>query len=327
MKFRELQAVYMPLAPAVLNEDSKAQVECEDVENVRIGLPSDFTSVHRARICDDRLIKLESRYREAMCREALQDVRNKLHSLAYLYRYKKVNIRHQGPSTRARADLAKHEGRKQRAIERYRRSRRAKLALCGPGAWENELQELRDGDIRHLTDDDPDTAQKKRKQKKPGPSEGSRKLSWIWKGADADGNASATDSLRVEWTKARARAMRWWEEKRALPEEMRRCMVTFMTEERAWKMRETSRTVNDPHLQEGLVAYAVDQARIRREMRASFRDVCLPIARQAGGGSGAEWAPVEGVSPGLYTDSEEQDADYANAAMMNMVDEVATIPD
>ena len=51
-----------------------------------------------------------------------------------LYKYKKKNVRHQGANTRARADLTKQEGRRDRATERYRRARKAKLALVGPGA-------------------------------------------------------------------------------------------------------------------------------------------------------------------------------------------------
>ncbi len=183
-----------------------------------------------------------------------------------------------------------------RAAERYRRARRAKLSLSGPGPWENELQELRDDDIRHMSDDDPGLLSKKRKRDhgRPGLGEGHKKISWIWKGADVHGNAGETDSLRVEWIKSRARWMRWHEETKLLPEEMRRCLATLIYEEEQWRMRATARPVDDPRLREGLVAYALDQAAIRRRMRSTFRAVCLDAAQKAGAGTGAEWEPVAG---------------------------------
>ena len=43
LKFRQLQAAHMPSALAVLSEDAKARTDVEEVENVRLGLPSDFS--------------------------------------------------------------------------------------------------------------------------------------------------------------------------------------------------------------------------------------------------------------------------------------------
>ncbi len=287
----------MPAALPVLAEDPAARLDIEQVEQVRLGLPSDITDTHRSKVCSTRLQEIEARLREAQCRDALQDLRNKLHSLAHLYKYKKTSVRHQGANTRAHASLNKQEDRKLRAAERYRRARRAKLALSGSGTWENELRPLLDDDIRHMSDDDPGLLSKKRKrdQGKPGLGEGRKKVSWIWKGADADGHAGETDSLRVEWIKSRARWMRWHEETKLLPEEMRRCLATLLYEEDLWRMRATSREVDDSKLREGLVAYALDQAAIRRRMRGTFRAVCLDAAQKAGTALGAEWTPVEGT--------------------------------
>ncbi|TFK81526.1 hypothetical protein K466DRAFT_501978 [Polyporus arcularius HHB13444] len=302
VRFRELQAVYMPAALPVLAEDPAARLDVEQVENVRLGLPSDIADSHRSKVCSTRLQEIEARLREAQCRDALQDLRNKLHSLAHLYKYKKLNVRHQGANTRAHADLNKQEERKRRAAERYRRARRAKLSLSGRGPWENELRELLDDDIRHLSDDDPGLLSKKRKRDhgRPGLGEGRKKISWIWKGADTDGNAGETDSLRVEWLKSRARWMRWHEETKLLPEEMRRCLATLLYEEQEWIKRATARAVDDPRLREGLVAYALDQAAIRRRMRSTFRTVCLDAAQKAGAGSGAEWELVAGQEVPLH---------------------------
>lgn len=91
---------------------------------------------------------LESRLRDAQCRDSLQDIRNKIQTLHHLRQYKKANVRHQGPNTRARSELDRHAAKRDRAVEKYRRARRAKLALDGAGEWETVLRELRDEDIR-----------------------------------------------------------------------------------------------------------------------------------------------------------------------------------
>ncbi|KAI0694816.1 hypothetical protein C8Q76DRAFT_634374 [Earliella scabrosa] len=320
-KYREMQAIYMPSALPVLAEDPAARLDVELIENVRLGLPSDISDSHRSVVCSSRLQNIEARLREAQCRDALQDVRNKLHSLAHLYKYKRVNVRHQGPNTRARADLDKQDERKLRAVERYRRARRAFLALSGPGEWEKTLRVLNDDDVRHMTDDDPHTTLIKRKRSNKGPAEGRRKVSWIWQGADADGNGSTTDSLRVEWLNTRARSMRWGEETKLLPEEMRRSLATLRHEENVWLARaaEAATCTNDPKLLEGMVAYALDQAAIRKAMRATFRAVCLPIARVVACGTTAEWDAVEGV---MYADEDlpEEEEEYLDMARMYELD-------
>lgn len=230
----------MPAALAILAEDTRARTDVEDVENVRLGLPSDINDGHRARVCATRLQDIKSRLREAQCRDALQDLRNKLHTIAHLYKYRKAHVRHQGANTRARADVAKQDARKDRAAATYRRAYGAKLALSGPGDWQRTLKPLQDQDIRHMTEDEPALVSKKRKAP-DGVGEGRRKVSWIWQGADASGQEGATDSLRVEWFKMRARAMRWGEELKLLPEEMRRCLATLVFEEEVWLTRTTTR--------------------------------------------------------------------------------------
>ncbi len=308
----------MPSALAILAEDPTARLDVELLENVRLGLPSDINDTHRSRVCSTHIQGIEERLQEAQCHDALQDLRNKLYALAHLHKYKKVNVRHQGANTRARADIHKQEERRDYAAATYRRARRAKLALSGPGDWERTLRELRDCDIRHMSDDDPIQAAKRRKKDTPGVGEGHRTMSWIWRGADGD-NESATDSLRVEWIKARARAMRWEEETKLLPEEMRRCLATLQWEEQQWRLRATARQVKDPRLQEGLVAYALDQAAIRRSMRRTFRAVCLPVARSVGGGSGEEWAVVDDIEL-TPMDLPEVDEEYRDIAQMYELD-------
>lgn len=326
-KFRTLQAVYMPAGLAILGEDDKASLEVEHVEGVRLGLPSDFKATHRQRACEDKLARIESQLRTAQCNDALQDLRNKLHTLSHLYLYRKKNVRGQGGNTRARTNQNAQEGHKDRAVEKYRRARRALFDLHGPGRWEDRLQVLRDEDVRHMIDDDPDTAKKKRKRK-DGPAEGHRVMSWIWRGFDTDKDPKLTDSFRVEWLKTRARPLRWGEEKRLCPEEMRRCLATLVYEERAWMARLTARTVQDPILQEGLIAYATDQQYIRVRMRDNFRTTCGAAAMKAGFRLEEEQgvAPLAtDADPEAQVDSEAQadNDDYDNLARIHALDEEA----
>lgn len=69
-------------------------------------------------------------------------------------------------------------------------------------------------------------------------------------------------ALRVEWTKAKARAERWWEEVVLLNEEMRR-VLQFCEWKQLWWHQQLGRRVlgdSDRPLMEGLHAYAAQQA-------------------------------------------------------------------
>ncbi|KAI9061263.1 hypothetical protein FKP32DRAFT_1576322 [Trametes sanguinea] len=316
-KFRELQGVYMPRVMPLLAEDPAAQTDVELIEDVRIGLPSEIAAVHRDFACAQRLQDIEARLREAQCRDALQEIRNRLHIVNHLYRYKQTNVRHQGPNTRVRADLANQDQHRIRAVEKYRRCRRAKFALSGRGVWEHELRVLEDKDVRGLDDDDPDAiAIRKRKYgDDAGPAEGHRTVSWIWRGGDQGSDSGMADSLRVEWLKMRARVMRWDEERRLLPEEMVRVLRTYRYEEDRWEQYAAARDQVDEHLREGLIAYSTKQVKTRRRMRGTLVAVCRNVALAAAGGAGREWdeSSVEpgGLSPAdgdaslrPFTDSE-----------------------
>ncbi|KAI9058883.1 hypothetical protein FKP32DRAFT_1606369 [Trametes sanguinea] len=296
-KYRELQAVYTPAIIPVLHEDPRSRTDVQEIERVRIGLPSKSATPG-------------ARLREAQCRDALQDLRNKLHTINQLYRYKKLNVRNQAPNTRARSSIAQQDTRKDRAVRKYRHAHCAKLALSGPGDWQRELQVLEDHHVRGLEDDDPRAVaeRKRRRGASPGPAEGRRQLSWIWRSADVGGLDGMIDSLQVEWLKARARKMRWAEEAKLLPEEMRRVLATYRYEHQLWLTCASARPVVDPTLREGLISYAVKQARIRTAMAAVFRRVCLPVA-QAASSKCADWEHWEKDEdiPDLAVEQEEQE--------------------
>lgn len=103
--------------------------------------------------------------REVQCHDVLQDVWNQLHIIDHLFRYKKVNVRHQGANTGVQTDLASQDTKKAHATEKYHCAQHMKLVLAGTGVWEQEFQVLEDKDIRPIVDDNPDeVALRKRKR-------------------------------------------------------------------------------------------------------------------------------------------------------------------
>lgn len=72
--------------------------------------------------------------------------------------------------------------------------------------------------------------------------------------------------VRVEWMKARARALRWKEELLLLPEEIRRTIAYHQWKAEWWEQRAFLRTDIDSVLAEGLRSYSARQTTIRREL-------------------------------------------------------------
>ena len=80
--------------------------------------------------------------------------------------------------------------------------------------------------------------------------------------------------MRIEWCKARARAMRWAEEVELLKEEMRRILQFFEWRAQCWDERgleDALHNVVDDDEREGLFAYAKRQASLCRRLAESFR--------------------------------------------------------
>ncbi|EKM49373.1 uncharacterized protein PHACADRAFT_33448 [Phanerochaete carnosa HHB-10118-sp] len=67
--------------------------------------------------------------------------------------------------------------------DKYRSARQAKLAIVGPGPWEQRWKVLQDQDVVTLHGDDEIVG--------VGTSEGKQELSWIWKGTNGEGDPSA----------------------------------------------------------------------------------------------------------------------------------------
>ncbi|KAI0070972.1 hypothetical protein K474DRAFT_1561156, partial [Panus rudis PR-1116 ss-1] len=255
---RAAQAIYMSPVPPLL------------AENTPLFLPSALTLEQRE-LCSSGLAELESRLREGQMRDALDELRIKLHLKSALIGDRVRNVRHQVMATRSQQRFAANESKIITQAEKYRAAHRAKLLVAGHGEWESDWPELKKEDVRTLQEDafDLDDVE----DGSAPTSEGRREISWIWISADRQGSRKvaklpgANDALCVEFLKARARARRWTEEVLLVQEEQRRVLVSLEKTALEWEAKQAfALTVSCPVQQQGLRAYAARQAFMRRHL-------------------------------------------------------------
>lgn len=182
-----------------------------------------------------------------------------------MYKSKGKYSRGQKQQTRSLNLLTRVEERIKATASKYRQIREALVALSVPLVqltWVQSLRTLEDSDLVGLTSMD------------DFGSEGRKKLSWIWsvEGTGGDVDSITQAALRIEWSKARARAHRWQEECLLLREEMRRVLAFFSWQAEDWDRiaqdhADKSLNGSDNIIRFGKVAYASLQATIRRRMK------------------------------------------------------------
>lgn len=152
----------------------------------------------------ENLPAMEERHRTAQCHDTLNTIRNTLRLKTHMVYFKNINSRGQKDGLRSRSMIDRVQGKVGTAARKYREGRAAKLLLCGPGAWEEELRLLRDEDLRSYADPDAEANKLKAKkgvvildgeadvaeevvevvgsaaQKRRPAGESRRILSWIW---------------------------------------------------------------------------------------------------------------------------------------------------
>jgi hypothetical protein len=198
-RFRDLQAFYMPdlrnilKDPSLLHDSPDRLAEC-----TRLFLPSELSRTERDRTCATGICEVEARIRHADASEALDDLRRYLRTRTYLNKWRVKNISGQRKNTRARALQHNVDVKVHSAKTRYRHSRKALLALNGPGQWEETLRELKDDDVRALNERSLSEHEKQAREQRTAAGnravddtregvvvegalgEGRRQLSWIW---------------------------------------------------------------------------------------------------------------------------------------------------
>ena len=214
-----LSTPYVPSpAPPPHTPSSSAKAKANLAENVCLLLPSDVLKTATSTLDDSQdsrtqrntllagfspgLVDMELRLRRAQCGDALDDLRTKLYMRTRFRQYKKINVRNQTRNMKANQALGNIERRIQRAADKYRAAREALAALVEDSdEWSANYAPyylvLKPEDIRAFDADDPDTAQKKKKMKKGKKiAEGSRKVSWIWRGtADVENDGLNAGAL------------------------------------------------------------------------------------------------------------------------------------
>ncbi|KAJ6495718.1 hypothetical protein C8R47DRAFT_974024 [Mycena vitilis] len=300
-KFRELQGIYTPAAlRAVAAEEKRRDVDAEpqNAEKVKLWFPSELPEATRVEGCLAGVAGMEARMREGQCANALVELRSRLHTKRHLIGFRDSNITGQVKSTKARTLIGQIGDRANATAARYRRAREALTALKGPG-YAPQFRELKQEDMTldgEVADEDV-VARKKlamagagKKGRMPRHIDGSSKkvLSWIWTAAgmtlssdDTKAQAALHESVRVEWSRAQARKIRWEEEVALIREEMRRVLRYLDWQVRWWKERQETSTPMAEELRAGLRAYAVEQAIMHQQIADFFRTRWSQSIREA----------------------------------------------
>ncbi|THU84129.1 hypothetical protein K435DRAFT_609251, partial [Dendrothele bispora CBS 962.96] len=122
-------------------------------EKIKLYLPSDLLNKQgRTRACVGNLPQVEAELRLAEAKDALAGVRFGLRARTSTSRFKTQNITGQVGSTRAQGVLRRIDIEIHSHKIHYRLARDALLRLQGHGSWETKLRELKDADVRGLSE-------------------------------------------------------------------------------------------------------------------------------------------------------------------------------
>ncbi|KAJ7623098.1 hypothetical protein DFH06DRAFT_1340412 [Mycena polygramma] len=247
-------------------------------ECVKLYMPSELSALEREVGCLGRVIDLETWLCENQCHNALVKLRSHLHTKRHLIGFRNAHVTGQIKSTKARTLIAQVSERADASAEKYNRARAALTSLVGPHHAPH-FKILKPGDM--MLDDEIETEETKARKKLAliGAGKGARTprhvpgtskkiLSWIWTAAGAldDDEKHLHESLRVEWSRAKARKLRWEEEVLILREEMRRVLRYLEWQAGWWMVRVSVREGEAEALRAGLSAYAQRQAHIHAEL-------------------------------------------------------------
>ncbi|KAF9059907.1 hypothetical protein BDP27DRAFT_1430701 [Rhodocollybia butyracea] len=212
-----LQVGYMPIT-ALLHSESNVQKGCgSNASNKTTKIPLSLpTAVWEAgEECDARLVDIEWRLRHAACSDELEKMRKHLLSRNWVRNFKTSYGHGQRQGGRSATTLESLNNKVDACTARYRKHRDILKAwgsaLKKNDAWMKDLRSLKEEDIRELHTAGLEAL-----------GEGERQLSWIWhvQRADISDNKHLVDSLRIQWCKSRARALRWQEECLLIQEEL-----------------------------------------------------------------------------------------------------------
>ncbi|EIW74480.1 hypothetical protein CONPUDRAFT_67415, partial [Coniophora puteana RWD-64-598 SS2] len=232
------QSVYMPAATSLRAHSDNAAHSADRPEIADLFLPSNLPRPHAY---PTRFYSIEWDLRIGQAHDALARLRSSLQYGEWLYKYKDKNLRGQEQNTRQQK-IIDANGAKIRMHSRTYRA--AYLALVSLG-HDNETQEnIQEG---------------------------------VWLPSAHLSFLNLVSDIRVQWCKSRARAHRWSEEVELLQEEMGR-VLRFLEWHASWweeRVNEASTGANDA-AEEGMIAYGLRQAALRRSIAARFSALWEP---------------------------------------------------
>ncbi|KAJ7884955.1 hypothetical protein B0H13DRAFT_2235322 [Mycena leptocephala] len=304
-KFRKLQAVYMPGAVWELEEEEDArdsEMPPPKAEDVKLYLPSGLCSVEREEGCRKGLPEMEAKLREGQCRDVLVLLRSRLHAKRHLLDYRDTGVAGQRAATRAFTLIGRIGERVDVAAGKYRRARLTLVALRGRETG-TTFRELKPCDVQLDEEREIDARARKKlgnigstKHRRQGLAMSSKEryLSWIWTegGGPGENEKELHESVRVEWSKAKARKERWEEEVELLREEMKHVLRFLRWRALWWETRRGIRRESvGADIRGGLEAYAARQAAAARAIARRFRaawDTSAATALRVD-----DWTPLE----------------------------------
>ncbi|KAJ7761472.1 hypothetical protein B0H14DRAFT_3510958 [Mycena olivaceomarginata] len=308
-KFRKMQLVFMPALRCFLTEHQKQMLDGngeQPAEATRLFMPSEILDDgQRGRACVPGLCEVEAQMRVGEAKEALEVVRNALRTRTKISRFRIRNYTGQGALTRGQGILRQVTIKLHIGKIHYRYARAALGVLRGHGEWEQELQVLREEDVRGLNERSISVEEESQLEQLDeltrslatpagisvaaglAAGEGAHTLSWIWykAGKPLDENDPKLHEGSTE------------EEVRLLREEMRRTIAYGETEAGDWESLAEAEVLEDEvaegetedgaeaaaaaELSEGCRAYATERALTERVTCAFLRKKWVGILRKA----------------------------------------------
>ncbi|KAJ7033047.1 hypothetical protein C8F04DRAFT_958139, partial [Mycena alexandri] len=258
----------------------------------------------RSKLLDDALDH-EYRLRVGQANEALDEMRRNLLVRTYLYNLKDAYSRGVRDNMRSGAKIEICDDRIRRMAAQYRAAREALVALgqvLERNEWERTLKPLADADVRGMP------RATARVVKAP------TTVSWIWMAQarlpEAGESAAMNEALRIEWAKARARALRWTEEIDLLEEEMRRIRQFLVWRSEWWMDQVESRGLAETAQLEGETAYALRQAVFHADLCERFATMWVGLPELIRRGrEAASNAEETAPSAAGVDESEEEDGE------------------
>ncbi|KAJ7627908.1 hypothetical protein DFH06DRAFT_909260, partial [Mycena polygramma] len=202
-----------------------------------------------------RLVDVEARVREAQCVDSLNDLRTRLHTQKHLVTWRNTNSVGQRAATRSATLIGRVGDRIARVAAKYRRARDGLIALKG-AAYAPQFKELQQSDLNANVEEESDT----KARKKLARIGSTKRAIVLWEGL----LTICRTGVRVEWSKAKARKIRWVEEVQLLREEMKRVLRMLRTIQREWIARAEQWGNIDQELADGLKAYAMRQVYVHQ---------------------------------------------------------------